>query len=278
MLLAPLLAALVAVGPLTAPRLLACYLAPGAQPAGAASRDTTRDTTRRAGAEGGVRPNASARPDSSAARRNDRLQSRDSEVTSTTQEALLAGYPWWYAMAPLLLAVVLIVILQRLKNAPDAVGSTLLGLAALSFVAAIASGSYAVGRSRGVASYGTLVRARQAVAGDTATAADRPVVVRVTRLSLDVTDAGFLILTVGAGVFLWLTVVATRREDTMIESHWGGFGGGLGGWRVTPALVYLIVALACVGMLGIVTLRASPPPSGDTQTAGGKSPSGTAAR
>jgi hypothetical protein len=33
-----------------------------------------------------------------------------------------------------------------------------------------------------------------------------------------------------------------------VESHWGGLGGGLGGWRVSRPLMFLIGALACAGL------------------------------
>jgi hypothetical protein len=39
-------------------------------------------------------------------------------------------------------------------------------------------------------------------------------------------------------------VYAVGRESPRIESHWGGFGGGLGGWRISPSLAYLIGAIA----------------------------------
>lgn len=35
------------------------------------------------------------------------------------------------------------------------------------------------------------------------------------------------------------------------ESHWGGLGGGLGGWRVSTSLVYLMAAIAFGGLLAV---------------------------
>ena len=35
------------------------------------------------------------------------------------------------------------------------------------------------------------------------------------------------------------------------ESHWGGLGGGLGGWRVSTSLVYLMAAIAFAGLLAL---------------------------
>jgi hypothetical protein len=38
---------------------------------------------------------------------------------------------------------------------------------------------------------------------------------------------------------------AIRKDDPIgISSHWGGLGGGTGGWRLSPALVSLLGALA----------------------------------
>src|ERR1700752_3276928 len=33
---------------------------------------------------------------------------------------------------------------------------------------------------------------------------------------------------------------APTKGGLWLESHWGGLGGGLGGWRVSDALVYLV--------------------------------------
>jgi hypothetical protein len=35
-----------------------------------------------------------------------------------------------------------------------------------------------------------------------------------------------------------------RFEPLQVESHWGGLGGGLGGWRLSRSLTYLLVLLA----------------------------------
>ena len=36
-----------------------------------------------------------------------------------------------------------------------------------------------------------------------------------------------------------------KDEEVLgFESHWGGFGGGLGGWRLSASLVYLLASLA----------------------------------
>jgi len=42
-----------------------------------------------------------------------------------------------------------------------------------------------------------------------------------------------------------------------LETHWGGLGGGLGGWRVSNALVYLIL-VALLGGLTVAILSMAP--------------------
>ena len=43
-------------------------------------------------------------------------------------------------------------------------------------------------------------------------------------------------------------VVALARGETIeISSHWGGLGGGLGGWRVSPVATLLLLALILLG-------------------------------
>lgn len=50
-------------------------------------------------------------------------------------------------------------------------------------------------------------------------------------------------------VFLGLFIQEMRRgRGPMIESNWGGIGGGGGGWRMSSSLAYLL------GMFGIATL------------------------
>ncbi len=44
-------------------------------------------------------------------------------------------------------------------------------------------------------------------------------------------------------------------EAPVVESHWGGYGGGLGGWRVSPAWVYLLGAAACGAVAVAITFQ-----------------------
>src|SRR5689334_19618338 len=66
-------------------------------------------------------------------------------------------------------------------------------------------------------------------------------------------------LVVALLLFLTLSLVnlmigELRRGDVpRIESHWGGFGGGLGGWQISRSLVYLIASLG-FAILAVTTL------------------------
>ena len=60
-------------------------------------------------------------------------------------------------------------------------------------------------------------------------------------------------------------------EGIALESHWGGLGGGVGGWRLTLPLVFLLAAIFFAGATA-VTVGMGPP----QQTAQGKPKSGDA--
>lgn len=73
---------------------------------------------------------------------------------------------------------------------------------------------------------------------------------------------------------------ALQLGDTpRVENHWGGFGGGLGGWQLSPSLVFLLASLA-FAILTLTTIQyaardlkpaAAPAPS--TSKEGGKTES-----
>lgn len=72
-------------------------------------------------------------------------------------------------------------------------------------------------------------------------------------------------MTVG---FVWLLLGRLRDRDLpRIESHWGGFGGGLGGWQLSESMAYLIVAVALAVML---VATAAPQPGEQAQSGAGK--------
>jgi hypothetical protein len=62
------------------------------------------------------------------------------------------------------------------------------------------------------------------------------------------------ILALGTLVFIGFFLEAVRRGDLLqIESHWGGLGGGIGGWRFSASMTYLMMA-AVLGTLFVVAL------------------------
>jgi hypothetical protein len=55
-------------------------------------------------------------------------------------------------------------------------------------------------------------------------------------------------------VFIGLFVYETsyKRKEIGVQSHWGGFGGGLGGWRAAPSLFYFVGAVLFGVMLTVL--------------------------
>lgn len=52
------------------------------------------------------------------------------------------------------------------------------------------------------------------------------------------------ILAVATLFFLFLFVrMVERGAPPQVESHWGGIGGGVGGWRISSSLTYLLAAV-----------------------------------
>jgi hypothetical protein len=46
-------------------------------------------------------------------------------------------------------------------------------------------------------------------------------------------------------LFVWKLISELHGGDRLsVESHWGGFGNGLGGWRLSASLVYLVGAIS----------------------------------
>lgn len=63
-------------------------------------------------------------------------------------------------------------------------------------------------------------------------------------------------LALGALVFGWLLIMNLLEGDSLsIESNWGGIGGGLGGWRVSASVGYLLATLAFGGALAATALQ-----------------------
>jgi hypothetical protein len=93
-----------------------------------------------------------------------------------------------------------------------------------------------------------------------------------------------LLLGLTAGLFLWRFSEAVKEGDRpRLESHWGGFGGGLGGWEISSSLAYLLVAAALTFLFVLVAVEGTRPPrvdppkesvSAPAKTAGGTSSGG----
>jgi len=62
------------------------------------------------------------------------------------------------------------------------------------------------------------------------------------------------------GLSFLFFVRSMQKDDRLsIESNWGGLGGGLGGWRVSSALTFLLISAALFGAL-IAGLQAAARP------------------
>jgi hypothetical protein len=51
-----------------------------------------------------------------------------------------------------------------------------------------------------------------------------------------------------------------RGDAVAIDSHWGGLGGGLGGWRLSPISTLLLLALALLGATIATGIERAPQP------------------
>ena len=71
-----------------------------------------------------------------------------------------------------------------------------------------------------------------------------------------------LLLGLATLIFLGAFFLSVRKDPRFaVETSWGGFGGGLGGWTLSPSLVYLIATLALAGMLCMAVSKAAGPAS-----------------
>jgi hypothetical protein len=72
-------------------------------------------------------------------------------------------------------------------------------------------------------------------------------------------------------MLLWVFGRSLRSGDGVaIESHWGGLGGGIAGWRVSAPLIYLLGIVFLLGVSATLAWRIFPPPkdlAGQTQVA-----------
>jgi hypothetical protein len=77
------------------------------------------------------------------------------------------------------------------------------------------------------------------------------------RARVVIADFALLLIAVVLTYQLVLVLTALTREvqgggAPAVESHWGGFGGGMGGWRVSPALSYVFAALLLAALVGSI--------------------------
>jgi hypothetical protein len=79
--------------------------------------------------------------------------------------------------------------------------------------------------------------------------------------ALDILVAALLALFVSLTIVFGLEAFRSLEhgDGFAVDSHWGGLGGGLGGWQVSRPLVFLIAALACAGLTFVVASPRLPP-------------------
>jgi len=69
------------------------------------------------------------------------------------------------------------------------------------------------------------------------------------------TALAILVLGLLAVILLIAFIRALGRGDSLaIESHWGGFAGGLGGWRISRALAYGVMLAFVILTIAVVAL------------------------
>jgi len=85
----------------------------------------------------------------------------------------------------------------------------------------------------------------------------------VIRDAIPITRAVLLVLLILAGgccFALFLHNLEALDGRLEISSHWGGLGGGLGGWRVSKSLTYFFAATGLVALLATVVSRQADTP------------------
>jgi hypothetical protein len=81
----------------------------------------------------------------------------------------------------------------------------------------------------------------------------------VTQQYLPAAQAGYItvliVLTGGASLRFFESMQSGGQMS--IDSHWGGIGGGLGGWKISASLTYFLMTVALLALLGSI-LSSSP--------------------
>jgi hypothetical protein len=106
------------------------------------------------------------------------------------------------------------------------------------------------------------------------------------------------LLAILGGLALWFSWIFVRSMakdgPPQVESNWGGLGGGLGGWRFSESLVYVLCALTfavCTSLVflaihehaasasgTVVPASVTKPPTSSTSGSGSNAPTGSAAK
>ena len=66
---------------------------------------------------------------------------------------------------------------------------------------------------------------------------------------VEAVPAALLLLCGGAALLIGLTAAEQLKDGRTVEvtSHWGGLGGSLGGWRISPLVITIMLALIFLG-------------------------------
>ncbi|MEP6765310.1 MAG: hypothetical protein ABJB66_13415 [Gemmatimonadaceae bacterium] len=165
-----------------------------------------------------------------------------------------AIYPWWYGLAGILIGVLLIILLiVKSDDWVPLANFSLLVAASLAFFAAGTAIAYPLARQRGFETARQMslppTAADSAAVDARATTNSKPTVEETRE-----TTRKFVLLSLGLGaiIFLSLLVREANRGNLTLTSHWGGFGGGLGGWQIPSSLMYLIIAITFVVALAVL--------------------------
>src|SRR5688572_20883619 len=166
-------------------------------------------------------------------------------------------FPWWLVLAAagaLVLSVALLHIKpppsMRLSRFPWMSGNTVL----LALVALLAGGWIAERRLVSRLDSPTVPTVANPDIG--AIGAGRPAGLPASGATFTfVTIVAAAIGTIAVGCLVLFALEAQRRE-VRVETHWGGLGGGAGGWKLSPALLYLVLALVLFSMLTVIATRA----------------------
>jgi uncharacterized membrane protein len=90
-----------------------------------------------------------------------------------------------------------------------------------------------------------------------------PDIDRVSRADEKLLAVGMAALFAALAVLFLARLIGSLEsgESLGVESHWGGLGGGVGGWRVSRAAVYLIctATFAALAAVAMSTYRRSEP-------------------